>query len=129
MFRKVGTLDGAGEIVRNDLYLTDSEALVEGAMYVVTTGRLTLAAGTVKPQYIGRTAIVSGTDVLAEVAYVREDDIFEADYESTAPVVGTKVYQMDATGLLVAGGSATGGKVEILTTDTTAVKCRVKFND
>ena len=128
MIRRVGSLDGAAEIVRNDLYLTNAEALVEGAAYVVTTGRLTLGGTAVKPQYLGRTAITGGTDVLAEVAYMREDDIFEIDYTGTAPVVGVKTYELDATGLLI-DGDATSGKWEILTIDTTAETVRARISD
>ena len=37
MFRKTSTTDGAGEVVRTDLLMKNAEALVEGAMYVVTS--------------------------------------------------------------------------------------------
>lgn len=127
-FRLESTDDGAGTLIESAILMTDSEAGVDGEAVVVTTGRLTKAGAAVAPTHILAQDSVAGTDVATSYIPVRRDQRFLADYTGTAPVVGTRVYQMDSTGLLVNGASATGGKIEILSVDTTNTQCRVRFD-
>lgn len=123
------TFDGAGTIIQDTVLMTDSEAGTTGEAMVITSGRLTKAAATVKPQVILAQTTTAGTDKATSYVRVRDDQVFLADYTGTAPVVGVKTYRIDSTGLLVDGAQNAGGKVEILSVDTTKTKCRVKFND
>lgn len=123
------TLDGAGTIIEDSILMTDSEAGTAGEAMVITSGKLTKAAATVKPQAVLAQTTTAGTSKATSYIRVRNDQVFLADYTGTAPVVGVKTYRIDTTGLLVDGAQASGGKVEILSVDTTKTKCRVKFND
>ena len=127
MFILESTYDGAGTIVENTLLMTDAEAGARGEAMVAASGKLTKCGATAIPQYVLNKTTAAGTSVAQEYISVREDQIFLADYTGTAPVVGTKGYQIDATGLLVNGALSTGGQVEIVSVDTTKSKCRVKF--
>lgn len=128
MFNLESTYDGAGTVVENSVLMTDSEAGAVGEAMVVTSGRLTKAAATVTPQYILKKKTTAGTDVATEYIKVREDQVFLADYTGTAPTVGVKTYRIDSTGLLVDGAQNSGGKVIILSVDTTKTKCRISFD-
>lgn len=128
MFRLESTDDGAGTLIESAILMTNAEAGADGEAVVVTTGRITKAAATAAPTHILAQNSIAGTDVETSYVPVRRDQRFLADYTGTAPVVGTRVYQMDATGLLVNGASATGGKVEILSVDTANLTCRVRFD-
>jgi len=125
-FRLESTYDGAGTIVET-VNLTDSEAASVGEAMVFAAGKVTKCATTAAPQAIAIEAVTAGTNNDVDVILVRRDQVFLADYIGIAPVVGTKSYVMDPTGLLV-NGSTTGGKVEIVSVDTANTKCRVKFD-
>lgn len=127
MFKLESTLDGAGTVIFG-AFMTDSEAGADGEAVVFSGGRLTKCAASSAPQGILIKDTDAGTDVETEYVPVRRDQIFLADYSGTAPVVGTKTYQLTADGLSVDGNTSTGGKVEIVSVDTSAGKCRVKFD-
>lgn len=130
--KKIKSLDGAGEVVRDDLIMTNAEAGVVGKAYVVTSGKLTAAATDVRPQYIGRKTTAAATPgVATEVTYVRNDDLFECPYTTSGsgvPVVGTKTYDLNSTLTGVDADTATGGLTEIVSVNTTDATCVIKFN-
>lgn len=128
-FKLESTLDGAGTILEDAIMMTDLEAGADGEAMVITSGRLTKAGATVKPQAILAQTTTAGTSVSTSYVRVRDDQVFKVGYTGAAPTVGIKVYRLDSTGLLVDGDQNSGGKVEILSVDTTTTTCRVKFND
>lgn len=132
MFILESTLDGAGTVLKNDILMTNDEAGAKGEAVVVTSGKYTKAAANVKPQYILVRTTAAGTNVANEAVPVRDDQVYLADYVTAStgvPVAGTKGFRIDATGLNVDADQASGGKVEIISVDTTKKKCRVKFVD
>ena len=126
MFILESTLDGAAPIIEKAL-MTDSEAGAYGELVVFSSGRLTKCGATALPIGILVQTTGAGTDVETEFIRIRDDAVYLADFTGTDPVVGTLVYQIDSTGLLVNGAQASGGKVRIVSVNAAKDKCRVMF--
>ena len=135
MFVLESTYDGAGTVVEV-LPLTNDEAAAVGETFKFTGGKLTKASTTTKPAYIGIQKVAAGTGNNVEAIAVRADQVWLADYTSTAsPVVPPAVgatHCIDADGLNVdadatADSSSVAGKATIISVDTAKKKCRVKF--
>ena len=126
MFVLESTYDGAGTIVEVKP-LTDNEPAAVGETFKFTSGKLTKASTTTKPAYIGIQKVAAGTGNNVEVIAVRADQVWLADYTSTAnPVVGSK-YALDSSGLNINAASTDGTPATVISVDTAKAKCRVKF--
>ena len=126
MFILESSLDGAAPVIEQAI-MTDAEAGVYGELVSFSSGRLTKCGATALPIGILVQTTGAGTDVGTEFLRIRDDAVYLADFTGTDPVVGTLVYQIDATGLLVNGAQATGGKVRIVSVNGAKDKCRVMF--
>ena len=126
MFILESSLDGAAPVIEQAI-MTDAEAGAYGELVVFSSGRLTKCGATALPIGILVQTTGAGTDVGTEFLRIRDDAVYLADFTGTDPVVGTLVYQIDATGLLVNGAQATGGKVRIVSVNGAKDKCRVMF--
>lgn len=130
MFVLESTYDGAGTIVEVKP-LTDNEAAAVGETFKFSSGKLTKATTTDKPAYIGIQKVASGTNKTVEAIAVRADQVWLADYTSTAnpvvpPAVGSK-YALDSNGLNINAASTGGAPATVISVDTAKAKCRVKF--
>lgn len=130
MFVLESTYDGAGTIVEVKP-LNDNEAVVVGETLKFTSGKLTKASTTTKPAYIGIQKVAAGTGNNVEAIAVRADQVWLADYTSTAnpvvpPAVGSK-YALDSNGLNINAASTDGTPATVISVDTAKAKCRVKF--
>lgn len=130
MFVLESTYDGAGTIVEVKP-LTDNEAAAVGETFKFTSGKLTKASTTTKPAYIGIQKVDAGTGNNVEAIAVRADQVWLADYTSTAnpvvpPAVGSK-YALDSNGLNINAASTDGTPATVISVDTAKAKCRVKF--
>ncbi len=130
MFVLESTYDGAGTIVEVKP-LTDNEAVAVGETFKFTGGKLTKASTTTKPAYIGIQKVAAGTGNNVEAIAVRADQVWLADYTSTAnpvvpPAVGSK-YALDSNGLNINAASTNGTPATVISVDTAKAKCRVKF--
>jgi hypothetical protein len=130
MFVLESTYDGAGTIVEVKP-LTDNEAAAVGETFKFTSGKLTKASTTTKPAYIGIQKVAAGTNKAVETIAVRSDQVWLADYTSTAnpvvpPAVGSK-YALDSNGLNINAASTNGTPATVISVDTAKAKCRVKF--
>lgn len=113
-------------IVVSNIYVTDSEALVEGRAYYLSSGRWTKSATTAAIQAICLKAEDAGTDVLAVMELVKTGDILEGDYTGTANaafIPGLQVAVLDADGSNVDAATVTGGLNVLLSKDTGKLKC------
>ena len=135
MFVLESTYDGAGTVVEV-LPLTNDEAAAVGETFKFSSGKLTKASVSDKPAYIGIQKVVAGASNNVEAIAVRADQVWLADYTSTAnPVVPPAVgatHCIDADGLNVDADktkdtSQVAGKATIISVDTAKKKCRVKF--
>ena len=130
MFVLESTYDGAGTVAEV-LPLTNDEAAAVGETFKFTSGKLTKASTTTKPAYIGIQKVAAGTGNNVEAIAVRADQVWLADYTSTAspvvpPAVGSK-YALDSNGLNINAASADGTPATVISVDTAKKKCRVKF--
>ena len=130
MFVLESTYDGAGTIVEVKP-LTDNEAAAVGETFKFTSGKLTKASTTTKPAYIGIQKVAAGAGNNVEAIAVRADQVWLADYTSTAnpvvpPAVGSK-YALDSSGLNINAASTHGTPATVISVDTAKAKCRVKF--
>lgn len=130
MFVLESTYDGAGTVVEV-LPLTNNEAAAVGETFKFTSGKLTKASTTTKPAYIGIQKVAAGTGNNVEAIAVRADQVWLADYTSTAnpvvpPAVGSK-YALDSNGLNINAASTDGTPATVISVDTAKAKCRVKF--
>jgi hypothetical protein len=128
MFVLESTYDGAGTILEV-LPLTDSEAAAAGETFKFSSGKLTKAATTDKPAYIGIQKVAAGTGKTVECVAVRPDQVWIGDYTSAStnvPAIGAK-YVLDSTGLKVDADTTTNGIATIISADTAKAKCRCKF--
>ena len=130
MFVLESTYDGAGTVVEV-LPLTNNEAAAVGETFKFASGKLTKASTTTKPAYIGIQKVAAGTGNNVEAIAVRADQVWLADYTSTAspvvpPAVGSK-YALDSNGLNINAASTNGKPATVISVDTAKKKCRVKF--
>ena len=130
MFVLESTYDGAGTIVEVKP-LTDNQAAAVGETFKFTSGKLTKASTTTKPAYIGIQKVAAGAGNNVEAIAVRADQVWLADYTSTAnpvvpPAVGSK-YALDSNGLNINAASTDGTPATVISVDTAKAKCRVKF--
>ena len=130
MFVLESTYDGAGTVVEV-LPLTNDEAAAVGETFKFSSGKLTKASTTTKPAYIGIQKVAAGTGNNVEAIAVRADQVWLADYTSTAspvvpPAVGSK-YALDSNGLNINAASTNGTPATVISVDTAKKKCRVKF--
>lgn len=130
MFVLESTYDGAGTVVEV-LPLANEEAAAVGETFKFTSGKLTKASTTTKPAYIGIQKVAAGTGNNVEAIAVRADQVWLADYTSTAtpvvaPAVGSK-YALDSNGLNINAASTNGTPATVISVDTAKKKCRVKF--
>lgn len=130
MFVLESTYDGAGTVVEV-LPLTNDEAAAVGEAFKFTSGKATKASTTTKPAYIGIQKVAAGTNKTVEAIAVRSDQVWIADYTSTAspvvpPAKGSK-YALDANGLNINAASTDGTPATVISVDTTKAKCRIKF--
>ena len=126
MFVLESTYDGAGTVVEV-LPLTNDEAAAVGETFKFSSGKLTKASVSDKPAYIGIQKVVAGASNNVEAIAVRADQVWLADYTSTAsPVVGSK-YALDSNGLNINAASTNGTPATVISMDTAKKKCRVKF--
>ena len=126
MFVLESTYDGAGTVVEV-LPLTNNEAAAVGETFKFASGKLTKASVSDKPAYIGIQKVVAGASNNVEAIAVRADQVWLADYTSTAsPVVGSK-YALDSNGLNINAASTDGTPATVISVDTAKKKCRVKF--
>jgi len=113
-------------VVKSDIYVTNSEALVEGRAYYLSSGRWTKSATTAAIEAICLKAADAGTDVLAIMELVKTGDILEADYTGTADaafIPGLAVAVLDANGSNVDAATVTGGANVLMSKDTGKLKC------
>ena len=111
-----------------DIYMTDSEAAVEGQGYYLSSGRGTKSATTAAIEAICVKAADAGTDVLAVMEMVKTGDIIEADYTGTADAAflpGLKLAVLDANGANVDSATVAGGHLRILKKDATNLKVQM----
>jgi hypothetical protein len=130
MFVLESTYDGAGTVVEV-LPLTNDEAAAVGETFKFSSGKLTKASTTTKPAYIGIQKVAAGTGNNVEAIAVRADQVWLADYTSTAspvvpPAIGSK-YALDSNGLNINAASTDGTPATVISVDTAKAKCRVKF--
>lgn len=130
MFVLESTYDGAGTVVEV-LPLTNEEAVAVGETLKFSSGKATKASTTTKPAYVSIQKVEAGTNKTVEAIAVRADQVWIADYTSTAspvvpPAVGAK-YALDANGLNINAASTNGTPATIISVDTAKAKCRVKF--
>lgn len=128
MFVLESTYDGAGTVVEV-LPLTNGEAAAVGETLKFSSGKLTKAATTYKPAYIGIQKVAAGTNKTVEAIAVRTDQVWVADYVTAAtgvPAVGAK-HVLDADGLNIDADTTESGVVTIISVDTAKKKCRCKF--
>ena len=126
MFVLESTYDGAGTVVEV-LSLSTDEAAAVGETFKFSSGKLTKASVSDKPAYIGIQKVVAGASNNVEAIAVRADQVWLADYTSTAsPVVGSK-YALDSNGLNINAASTNGTPATVISVDTAKKKCRVKF--
>ena len=126
MFVLESTYDGAGTVVEV-LSLSTSEAAVVGEALKFTSGKAAKASTTTKPAYISIQKVAAGANKTVEAIAVRADQVWLADYTSTAnPAVGAK-YALDANGLNINAASTDGTPATVISVDTAKKKCRVKF--
>ena len=126
MFVLESTYDGAGTVVEV-LSLSTGEAAAVGETFKFSSGKLTKASVSDKPAYIGIQKVVAGASNNVEAIAVRADQVWLADYTSTAsPVVGSK-YALDSNGLNINAASTNGTPATVISVDTAKKKCRVKF--
>ena len=117
MFVLESTYDGAGTVVEV-LPLTNDEAAAVGETFKFTGGKLTKASTTTKPAYIGIQKVAAGTGNNVEAIAVRADQVWLADYTSTAnpvvpPAVGSK-YALDSNGLNINAASTNGTPATVI---------------
>ena len=128
MFVLESTYDGAGTVVEV-LPFTNSEAAAVGETLKFSSGKLTKAATTSKPAYVGIQKVAAGTNKTVEAIAVRTDQVWVADYVTAAtgvPTVGAK-HVLDADGLNIDADTTASGVVTIISVDTAKKKCRCKF--
>ena len=126
MFVLESTYDGAGTVVEV-LSLSTGEAAAVGETFKFSSGKLTKASVSDKPAYIGIQKVVAGASNNVEAIAVRADQVWLADYTSTAsPAVGSK-YALDSNGLNINAASTNGTPATVISVDTAKKKCRVKF--
>ena len=130
MFVLESTYDGAGTVVEV-LSLSTGEAAAVGETFKFSSGKLTKASVSDKPAYIGIQKVAAGTGNNVEAIAVRADQVWLADYTSTAspvvpPAVGSK-YALDSNGLNINAASTNGTPATVISVDTAKKKCRVKF--
>ena len=111
MFVLESTYDGAGTVVEV-LSLSTSEAAVVGETLKFTSGKAAKASTTTKPAYISIQKVAAGANKTVEAIAVRADQVWLADYTSTAnpvvpPAVGSK-YALDSNGLNINAASTNG---------------------
>jgi len=128
----VGSLIGYYHpVIIDNIYMTDSEAAVEGQAYYLASGRWTKSATTTAVEAVCLKAVDAGTDVLAIMEMVKTGDILEADYTGTANAAflpGLTVAILDANGANVDSATVTGGHLRLLSKDTNALKVRMVAN-
>lgn len=128
MIKPVKSLDGAGFLQEDLLMMKDSEAGVAGEAVVVTSGRLTKAGATVKPDYILAMDTAAGTNVKTLYYPVRDDVTYEADITGTGTVTaGLTTGTLDTAGTGLAAGTQTGGVIKVLWSDNTKKKAHIRF--
>lgn len=114
-----------------DIYMTDSEAAVEGQAYYLSSGRWTKSATTAAVEAICLKSADAGTDVLPVMEMVKPGDLIEADYTGTADAAflpGLTVGVLDANGANVDAATVTGGHLRILTKDAVNKKVTMVAN-
>ena len=127
------TYDGAGTIIENALLMTNAEAGAAGEATTITSQRLTKTAIASSPDVILIKTTAAGTNIATEYIRVRHSNqIFVADVTGTIAnlAVGLKDVKLDVTGANIDAGTVsvtTGGKIEILSIDTSKSKARIKF--
>lgn len=90
-------------------YMTDSEDAIRGAVYIESSGRMTLATGTDNPTHLCEKSVAGGTDVESIFTRLRETDILETT--STATVAATllgAVVTIHTDGLTVTATTTSG---------------------
>ena len=122
----IGSLHGNyhGRIIE-DLYMTDSEAAVEGRGYYLYSGRWTKSATTAAVEAVCVKDADAGTNVKAVMELVKPGDIIEADYTGTADAAflpGLTAANLDANGANVDATKVANGHLRILTMDTASKK-------
>lgn len=113
-------------VIVSDIYVTNSEALVEGRAYYLSSGRWTKSATTAAIEGICLKSEDSGTDVLAVMELVKTGDILEADYTGTADaafIPGCLLVTLDANGENVNAAAVSAGHGALLSKDTAKTKC------
>jgi hypothetical protein len=110
----------------NNIYMTDSEAAVEGQAYELSSGRWTEANGTDRIQAVCYKATDAGTNVLGFMELVKPGDIIEADYTGTPDATflpGCESATLaNADGTVIDAADVTGGHLILLNVDTTNKK-------
>jgi len=113
-------------LVKSDIYMTDSEAAVEGTAYYLSSGRWTKSATTAAIEAICLKSADAGTNVLGIMEIVKTGDVLEADYTGTADaafVPGLTVAILDTNGANVNAATVTGGANVLMSKDTAKLKC------
>ena len=116
----MSTIGYKGRII-DHLYMTDSEAAVEGRAYKLSTRRWTKAATTDRIYAICVKAASAGTDVLGVMEIVKAGDIIRSTYTGTADaafVPGLEAGVLDANGDNVDAATVSGGHIIVLAKDT-----------
>lgn len=114
--------------IKDDIYMTDSEAAVVGRGYYLSSGRWTKAATTNAIEAVCIKAATAGTNVYGTMELVKAGDIIEADYTGTPNVaflVGLSLAVLDANGENVDSATVTGGHSVIVSKDTTNTKVQI----
>lgn len=110
--------------------VTGSLSIKVGTALAFSSGKLAIASGTTKPEYISMTEIpatTAGEDIA--VIRVGDDTVYETELSaaSTGIALGAK-YTLDASGEKITATTA-GGVAEVVSYDGTAAgsKVRVRF--
>lgn len=107
-----------------EYYPCGAAAITKGEALVLSSGKLVVATGAVKLQFIAKKSVATEDDMVP-VEVFEEGAIAIVPYTPSAPTVGV-AYDTSADGLSLNQADTTNPKLEVIEVDTTTTTCRVK---
>lgn len=108
MFKFYSTNAPKSQLIE-ELLVTDNEAIAVGELLKISSGKLTKASGTDKPEFVSVGIREAGTNVVAPVVRLMENDIYQTEL-SAAPAENATLAVGDTVTISADGLKATATK-------------------